>query len=137
MIKDNNGRDTRTRNDLRTREVGPERNRLIPLGSINITATTAGTSQTLFAMGSFITEVGKVTVTNTSGSSATLSVHMVPSGSVIGDANKEIDALTVPANYTLRIDGLLGGMYAPSGSLEVYSGTSGALNIRGHVKEWR
>lgn len=105
--------------------------RPIPVANLNITATSSGAAQTFVtAAADEMVQVDKLTVTNKSGTAATLTLHAVPSGGTIGDTNKELDAINVPANTTLRVDGLLGGLYAPETELQVYSGTNGALVIR-------
>lgn len=105
--------------------------RVIPIANLNITATVAGSAQTLVTVpANEMLRVDRMTVTNKSGSSATLSLHSVADGDSAGDTNLEIDVLTVPANTTLRVDGYLGGLYAADTTLEVHSGTNGALVIR-------
>lgn len=111
--------------------------RIIPVNSLNVTATSSGTAQTLFSMGEFITEVIRLTVTNTTGSAATLTLHVVPESGTIGSGNMELSAYSVAANTTLRIDELLGAYYPPNSTIQVFSGTNGALNVRGGVREWR
>lgn len=120
---------------LRVRDAGE---RTVPIEHVNITATSSGAAQTLYTCSaSGATEVMKMTVTNKSGTAATLTFHSIPDGDSIGDVNKELDAFNIPANTALRVDGLLGGTYDPSTVFKVYSGTNGALVIRGAVRAIR
>lgn len=106
--------------------------RAFPIPSVTITGTTSGAAHTIVTGPALeMLEITRLTVTNTTGTAATLTLHAVPSGDAIGSGNKELDAYNIPANTTLRVDGLLGQIYPASTTIQVYSGTNGALNIRG------
>ena len=116
---------------IRARLTGERR---FPIENLNTTATTSGAAQTLITAPEAETiSITQMSVTNKSGSAATLTLNAVPSGGTIADTNKEIDALSVAANTAVQLETLIGGMYAAGTVLKVYSGTNGALNIRGAV----
>lgn len=124
----------RTRNtSVTVRRVG---RRPIPIAPLTITGTATGSAQTFHTCGADrVTEVMSLHVRNTTGTAATLTFHAVPDGGSIGDTNELLPSLNVPANTTLRIDGLLGGGFLPDTTLEVFSGTTSALAIWGTVEE--
>lgn len=123
----NNGRENFT--PLRIRDYGV---RHVPVPALNITATTSGAAQTLHTAASEgSTEIHRLYVRNTTGTAATLTFHGIPSGASIGDANEFLPSFNVPAQTTLRIDGLLNGTYDASMAFKVFSGTNGALLIWG------
>ena len=102
--------------------------RHIPVPGLVITATTSGAAQTWRTSGpNGLTQITRLTVINTTGTTATLTFYAIPSGDSIGDANMELDAVSVPANTTLRLDRILAGSYAPNTVFKAFSGTNGAL----------
>ncbi len=110
--------------------------RHIPVSGLVITATTSGAAQTWATAGATgLTQIERLTVINTTGTTATLTFYSIPSGDSIGDANMELDAASVPANTTLRLDRLLAGDYAPGTTFKAFSGTNGALVLRGALVE--
>lgn len=112
--------------------------RIIPVGQINVTATAMGSAQTLFtAPESEVIQFVGFSVTNATGTAATLSLHAVPDGGSASTANKVLDAFNVPANTTLSPLSLLGSVYPSKTTFEVYSDTNGALNVRGGVEAHR
>jgi len=112
--------------------------RLIPVAGLNITATTAGAAQTFYTCSARgITTIERITVRNDTGTAATITFNSIPSGASITAANEEIGAYNIPANTTLRIDGLLNHSHPPSSVFKVFSGTNGALYIFGTLKEWK
>lgn len=125
-------RQDRTDLPLRTREIQP---RKVPVAALNITATTSGAAQTWHtAESTGRTEITKAFVRNTTGSTATLTFHAIPSGDAISDANEWLPSYSVPANTTLPLHGLIGTSVAASTAFKVFSGTNGALLIWGEVE---
>lgn len=117
----------------RIREIGA---RTIPVPALTITATSSGAAQTLHtAAAEGLTEITKLFVRNTTVSAATLTIHAIPSGDAIGDANELLPQYSIAANTTLPLHGYLGGAYAASTAFKVFSGTGSALLIWGTVTQ--
>ena len=110
--------------------------RSVPIPHLNITATAIGSAETLFTVRDNVSfEVKRLTVVNTTGSAATLSLHTVPSGGSAATGNFEIAGLSVAANTVTDLSDLVGGLYEAGTTFEVYSGTNGALVIHGWGQE--
>jgi hypothetical protein len=110
--------------------------RPIPIAHLSVTATTSGTAQTLFTVRPNVAfEVKRLAVANVTGSTATLSLHSVPSGGTIGVTNAELFAVDVPANSSANLTDFIQGFYEQGTTLEVYSGTSAALTVHGWGEE--
>ena len=108
--------------------------RLIPVRA-NITGTGTGSAQTIgTAREGEVWRVVDATVTNTTGTAATLTIHIVPEGGTIGSTNMYLDSYNVPANTTLSFKGLFSPVLQPGDMVQVYSGTSGALNVSAGIE---
>lgn len=106
--------------------------RAVPIAHLNITATVIGSAQTLFTVRDGVSlEVKRLSVVNTTGTAATLSVHTVPSGGSAAVGNAEIFGASIPANTAADMTDVIQGLYPSGTTFEVYSGTNGALTIHG------
>jgi len=70
------------------------------------------------------------TVCNTTGTAATLTVFLVPSGGAADATARLVDARSVAANSTERLLDLVGQVLESGDSLRVQAGTANALTIR-------
>ena len=110
--------------------------RTIPVAALVISGTATGSAQTFYTCGARgLTRMGVTHVRNTTATAATLTFHAIPTGGSIGDSTELLPLFNVPANTTLRIDGLLGDAFYPSTVFQVFSGTGSALMIWGTVEE--
>jgi len=124
----------RVRSDQQISEYIPSRG--VPLNHLLVTATTSGTAQTLYTVRAEVNlKVMALTVVNTTGAAATLTVHSIPSGGGIGAGNTEISAMSIAANTAVDLTKLVMGYYAPGTTIKVYSGTNGSLVVHGWAEE--
>ena len=124
-------------NLIRTQtEVGHVPTREIPLPHLLITATSSGAAQTFATVraNTHLKLMG-LSVANTSGSAATLTLHSIPPAGSIGTGNAELVAYSVAANTSVDLTKLVGGMYEAGTVLKAYSGTNGALVLHGWGEE--
>ena len=104
--------------------------RRIPVAPLNITGTGTGSAQTVVtAPEPSVSEIKYATATNTTGTAATLTIHVVASGASAASGNMVLNTYNVPANTTLSLAGLFDLYLAPGNTVQVYSGTTGALNF--------
>jgi hypothetical protein len=73
------------------------------------------------------TIVKQVVIANTSGSAATVSLRLVPSGGTAGVANSLAEAVSIGANSTQTLD--LSQVMATGDFLQALQGTSGAITL--------
>lgn len=119
-----------------TQDVYAVPQRTVPLDHLLITATTSGAAQTFYTVrASVMLRVRQLSVVNVTGSAATLSLHSIPSGGTIGNANAELIGFSIAANTAVDLTGLVGGLYQEGATLKVYSGTGSALVIHGWGEE--
>jgi hypothetical protein len=97
---------------------------LVPSKQTENTQTTQYTASNVKAV------IDKATVTNTSGSNATLSVNLVTSGDTAGNSNLIIDTQTVLSGETLALYALSGQVIESGGFISTLAGTASALTIR-------
>lgn len=76
------------------------------------------------------TVIDKFTATNYSAIAATLSVNLVASGGVAGDANLIVKAKTLQAGETYTFPELVGHVLNPGGFISTLAGTAASINIR-------
>lgn len=108
---------------------------LFPLTSTLATATTEGGAQTIGTVPSqALGLVERLVVCNQTGTAATINVNCVPDGGTAGASNREISSLSVAANSVTDLTDLIGGLYAPGTTLQVWSGTTSALLVSGYIK---
>lgn len=114
----------------------PVRTRYVPIDHLRITATASGSAQTLHTVrAGVMLKIGRLSVANTTGSAATLTLHSIPSGGSIGADNTELAALSIAANTAVNLTELIGGLYQTGTAIKAYSGTNGALILHGWGEE--
>jgi len=115
------------------------RTRTVPIYALNVLAISEASAQPLFTVPDSceVATVDRLAVRNDNGSPATLSLYTVPAGEAISSLYLELDAYSVPANTTVRIDELLGRAYAKGTACLVFSDTTGALSLRGMMTQER
>lgn len=122
---------------VRSRELGSfPVSRGVPLDHLHITATTSGTAQTLATVRTGVMlKIKQLSVVNTTGSAATLTLHAIPDGGSIATGNAELVAYSVAANTAVDLTALVGGLYKAGTVLAAYSGTGSALVLHGWAEE--
>jgi hypothetical protein len=80
------------------------------------------------------TVIDKFTATNTSGSVATITVNLMPSGGVIGAGNVIVSAHTIVSGGTYNFPELVGHVLEAGGIIST-TGTAAALTIRASGRE--
>ena len=126
--------------ELRVRNIqepqGYVTSRPVPIDHLNITATSSGAAQTLYTVrDTVMLRVKGMSCNNTTASSATLTLHAIPSGGSIGVSNAELTAVSIPAYTAADLTPYIGGLYKAGTTIKVYSGTNGALTIHGNGEE--
>jgi hypothetical protein len=91
-------------------------------------ASTKKYTSPLAAIGGKGTWIDKATFANISGSSATVTVYLVPAGGATGDATKTIPPVSIAAGATLSITDLAGKFMGPGDELWWLAGTASAIN---------
>jgi hypothetical protein len=79
--------------------------------------------------------IDKFTVTNTSGSNATLSVNLITSGGSAGAENLVLDARSIAPNETYTCPELVGQVLESGGVISTIASAAGALTIRASGRE--
>ena len=99
--------------------------------TVLISAKQAENSQTTqYTSTNAKTIIDKFTVTNTTGTAATIGVNLVPEGGSASDSNLVLDAKSVPANGTYTCPELVGQILEAGGFISTIAGTATALTIR-------
>ena len=110
--------------------------RPLPFSQLLITATTSGAAQTFYTVRSLrMVRVKQLAVANVTGTAATLTVHAIPSGDTIGNANIAIPGQLIAANTAVDLTSLIGGLYQAGAEIKVFSGTGSALVLHGWGEE--
>lgn len=81
------------------------------------------------------TIIDKFTVTNTTASAATLTVHIMPSGGSLGAGNIIVSAQSIAAGALVDFTALQNHILNSGDSIQVLSGTANALTIRANGRE--
>jgi hypothetical protein len=97
---------------------------LVPPKQLENTATTQYTATAVKAI------IDKATVTNTSASNATLTVHLVTSGGTAGDSNLIIDAKTIVPNETYLCPEMVGQVLEVGSFISTTASAGTALTMR-------
>jgi len=97
---------------------------LVPPKQLENTATTQYTATAVKAI------IDKATVTNTSASNATLTVHLVTSGGTAGNSNLIIDAKTVVPDETYLCPELVGQVLEVGSFISTTASAGTALTMR-------
>ena len=79
--------------------------------------------------------IDKATVTNTTASSAVLSVNIVPASGSVADSNLIIDTRAIAAGECYTCPELVGQYIEPGGFISTLAGTASALTIRASGRE--
>lgn len=110
--------------------------RYVPIDHLLITATTSGTAQALYTVRTGVMlKLGGLSVANTSGSAAALTLYSVPAGGSVGTGNMELGAVSIPANSSSDLTPYLGGLYKAGATFRVFAGTGSVLVIHGWGEE--
>lgn len=115
----------RTREDARTR--------LVPFVSLNVAATSA--SDLFATVTGNAMRVARLTACNTTGTAATLTLHVVPDGSSIADSNAELVGYSIAANDAVDLTDLIGGLYGQNAEVRVWSDTANAITLSGYFED--
>lgn len=106
-----------------------------PLTRTLLSATTEGTAETIGTVrAQSIGQVGRLAVGNQTGSAVDLTVYFIPDGGTIGASNREITALSIPANSNVDMTDFIGGLYAPGTVIKAFASTTNALILMGYVE---
>lgn len=97
---------------------------LVPPKQLENTATTQYTATNVKAI------IDKATVTNTSASNVTLTVHLVTSGGSAGNSNLIIDAKTIVPDETYLCPELVGQILEPGSFISTTAGAATSLTMR-------
>lgn len=81
------------------------------------------------------TIIDKFTGTNTTGTSATLTVKLVQSGGAAGAANTIVSAKTIAPGECYTFPEIVGHVLNPGDFLSTLAGTGAAITIRGSGRE--
>ena len=74
--------------------------------------------------------IDKATVTNTVGSSVTITVNIVPAAGAVSDANRVIATRAIAAGECYTCPELVGHILEPGGFISTLAGTASALSLR-------
>ena len=102
---------------------------LIPAKQAEASQTTQYTATNVTAI------IDKFTVTNTTGTAATLSVNLVASGGSASSSNLVMDTKSVAANSTYTSPELVGHILTTGSFISTVAGTASALTIRASGRE--
>ena len=102
---------------------------LIPSKEMEAALTTQYTAPTTAR-----TSIDKFTATNTSGSTAVISVHLCESGDTVDDTNKIVDNHSIAVDETYDFPELISHVLNASGFISTV-GTASALTIRSSGRE--
>jgi hypothetical protein len=104
--------------------------------AILIPAKIAEASQTTQYTATGVTAIiDKFTATNFSATAATLSVNLVTSADITGNANLIVKTKTLLAGETYTFPEIVGAALSPSGFISTLAGTATAINIRSSGRE--
>ena len=102
---------------------------LIPAKQAENTQTTQYTAALCKAI------IDKFTVTNTSGSTATISVHLVSSGGSAGASNLIVDSRSIAVDETYTFPEIVGQTLESGGFISTIASAASALTIRASGRE--
>lgn len=120
---------------VRTQDEAVDR-RFVPIAHTLIAGTTSGAADTVYTVrDNAAVIVRRLSVANTSGSAATLTMHAVPSGGAIAAGNTEIGGMSIAANSSVDLTELIGGFYDEGTTLEAFAGTTNVLVLHGWAEE--
>lgn len=91
---------------------------------------------TQYTASSVTTEIDKFTATNVTGSNATLTVRIVPSGGTAGASNAIELTKTIVPGYPWTFPSLIGHVLAPGDFISTLAGTATAIVIRAAGREY-
>ena len=101
-----------------------------------IPAKTAENVQTTqYTAANVSTIIDKFTATNYSTSAATISVNLVSSGDVAGNANLIVKTKTLQPSETYTFPEIVGHVLVTGGFISTIAGTASAINIRASGRE--
>lgn len=104
----------------------------VPIQAAQITPTAAA----YYTAPSGVTAtINNLSITNTTGTAATLTMHRVPNGGVATAANMIVSAFSIPAGKTYCPPQAIGLHLSTGMSLQALSATGAALTIAGGVYE--
>lgn len=110
--------------------------RYVPINHLLVTATTSGAAQTLYTVrDGVMLKLGGLSVANTSGSAVALTLYAVPSGGAVGTGNMELGAVSIPANSSVNLALIVGGLYKAGATLRAFAATGSVLVLHGWGEE--
>ena len=123
----------RTRTDDQT-----FRNRLVPVGHLSVAATSSGTADTLYTVpDGKAFELEKMVVVNTDTGAVKITIHAIPEGDSIGDANLEVLEYSIASKTTENLTSIMCGFWEAGTVIKVYADTASKLHVHGYGKEWQ
>ena len=106
-----------------------------PFATTLLTATTEGAAQTLATVREGSNAIVKRLVAcNQTGSAVAVTVYFIPSGGTIGASNREITAISVPANSNLDLTEMIGGLYSEGTVVKAFAASGTAILMAGYIE---
>lgn len=90
----------------------------------------AAAQTTLYTATGVRTILDKISATNVSGSAATVTVNLVPTGGSAGGTNTIVSAKSLQAGESYGFPELVGHVLNQGGFVSVLAGTAAAINLR-------
>ncbi|MGL4526768.1 MAG: hypothetical protein ACRCUC_07305 [Aestuariivirga sp.] len=107
-----------------------------PIKMLLVTATSAGTAQTLIAApATRAIEVKSLMISNITASDVTFNLYAVPSGGSVDDATALIKGAIIRANSADDVAKFIDRFYEPTTSLRMFCGTANAVKVKGWAEE--
>lgn len=76
-----------------------------------------------------MTRIDACALTNTSGGTVTVTVHLVPSGDTAGSGNCVMKARSLTSGQTVLVSGAIGQWIDTNGSLQALASSGGAITL--------
>ena len=112
------------------------RERVVPIDHVRISATTAGTAQTIYTVpvkSAF--RLQSLMISNISASDVTFSIYAVPPSGSAGDDNVLIKSAIIRANASDDLAQYLGKFYKPGYTLRVFVSSASNVAMDGYGAE--
>jgi len=95
------------------------------------TTALSTTAFTLYAAGADDFVLQHLAVANVTGSAATYTIHIVPAGGAVATSNAVCRGVSLAANTTETVDGLIGHLVQPGATIEALCSVNDAINVFG------
>lgn len=117
-------------------EEGRVKRRAAPIKMLTVTATTAGTAQTLItAPATRAIELKSLMISNITASDVAFNLYAVPSGGSADDSTALIKGAIIRANASDDVSKYMDRFYEASVSLRVFCATASAVKVKGMAEE--